>query len=145
MKQIEFSESNCVQLDQNKEIVKQYVSAFNRGDMEALRSLFAEDATIQGVFGLAPLEKAFEVWKQLISGLNMKLIIEEIIAEGEHIAVRYTEKGVFKGSFMGHSPTGKSYEIKAMEWFIIKDGKIKQRYGARDHFSQAKQIGLPLS
>jgi len=32
----------------------------------------------------------------------------------------------------------------AMEWFTIKDGRIQNRWGARDSASQARQIGLPL-
>ena len=144
MKKQNYPELSQFQQDGNKRIVLRYVAAFNEGDMEGLRCLFAEDAIVQGVFGMVPVKKAFDVWEQLVTGLKMELIIEEIIEEGEQVAVRFTEKGTFMGVFMGNAPTGKSYEIKAMEWFVIKDGKIQQRWGARDHASQAKQIGLPL-
>ncbi|AKQ47509.1 ester cyclase [Rufibacter radiotolerans] len=131
--------------EQNKDIVHQYASAFNQGNLDALVKLFAPEAEIQGVFGKAQMEKAVTVWRQLIDGLGMQLIIEEIIAEGNVVSVRYTERGTFKGIFMGHAPTGKSYEIVAMEWFKIVNGKIQQRWGARDHVAQARQIGLPLT
>lgn len=74
----------------------------------------------------------------------MQLIVEDMIAEGDVVAVRYVERGTFKGSFMGNEPTGKTYEIGAMEWFMLQDNKIRLRWGARDHASQARQIGLPL-
>jgi predicted ester cyclase len=73
------------------------------------------------------------------------LVIEEMIAEGDLVAARYTERGKFVGPFLGHAPTGKSYQLVAMEWFVVKDGKIQRRWGARDAASQARQIGLPLS
>ncbi|MFD2512578.1 ester cyclase [Pontibacter locisalis] len=133
------------QQEQNKEIVQQYADAFNDGDLDALVALFAPDAEIQGVFGKAQMERALEVWRQLVTGLGMQLTIEGMIAEGDVVAVRYTERGTFTGPFMGHEPTGKSYEVAAMEWFLIRDGKIQQRWGARDHASQARQIGLPLN
>lgn len=41
--------------------------------------------------------------------------------------------------------TGKSFEVVAMEWFEIKDGKIDRRWGARDNAAQFRQMGLPLS
>lgn len=129
---------------QNKKIVEKYVEAFNRGDLDALCALFSPDATIQGVFGKAQIEKARMVWRQLIEGLGMQLTIEEIIAEGDLVAVRYTERGTFHGKFFEHTPTGKSYELAAMEWFIIQNGLICHRWGARDHASQARQIGMPL-
>ncbi len=133
---------------ENKEnitIVNEYVNAFNSGDLDQLRSLFSEDAEIQGVFGRGLMDKITPIWKQLILGLGMQLKIEDIISEGNKVAVRYTETGTFKGEFQGNKPTGKSYELIAMEWFIIEDGKIKKRWGARDFASQAKQIGLEIN
>lgn len=75
----------------------------------------------------------------------MQLTVEDIAAEGDVVAVCYRERGTFKGPFMGNEPTGKSYELVAMEWFVIRDGKIQKRWGVRDHAAQARQIGLPLS
>ena len=49
------------------------------------------------------------------------------------------------GSFRGGPVTGKSFEVVAMEWFNIKDGKIHRRWGARDNAAQFRQMGLPLS
>jgi hypothetical protein len=31
-----------------------------------------------------------------------------------------------------------------MEWFVIKDGRIHRRWGARDSAAQFRQMGLPL-
>ena len=45
----------------------------------------------------------------------MQLQIEEIIAEGELVAVRYTETGIFKAAAFGQEPTGKSYMLIAMK------------------------------
>ena len=39
------------QLEANKAVVRRYVDAFNRAAFEELRSVFAEDATVQGVLG----------------------------------------------------------------------------------------------
>jgi predicted ester cyclase len=90
------------------------------------------------------MDKVIPIWRSLHENLAMHLTIDEMIAEGETVAVRYTERGTFRGPFQGHEPTDQSYEMVAMEWFVIKDGKIQQRWGARDHAAQARQIGLPL-
>lgn len=125
-----------------KEVVRQYVDAFNRGDLPGLRALLAEDAEIQGVMGKGLFEKISPVWKQLIEGYNMQLRIDGMIAEGDTVAVRYTETGTFTRPAFGHEPTGKSYELVAMEWFEIEGGKIKRRWGARDSASQLRQLGI---
>jgi predicted ester cyclase len=130
--------------DANKHVVLRYVAAFNAADYDTLRHVFAGDAVIQGVLGQGGLEFAVPIWKELHHAFALRLTVEEIIAEGEVVAVRYTERGTFNHSFRGQSPTGKSYELVAMEWFLLRDGKIKQRWAARDAAAQARQIGLTL-
>lgn len=125
-----------------KQVVRQYVDAFNRGDLPGLRALLADDAEIQGVMDKGIFEKISHVWQQLIEGYNMQLRIDGMIAEGDTVAVRYTETGTFTRPAFGQEPTGKSYELVAMEWFEIEGGKIKRRWGARDSASQLRQLGI---
>lgn len=131
--------------EQAKDVVRQYVDAFNRGDLGALKALLAEDAEIQGVLGRGVFEKIEPIWRQLIEGYGMRLEIKSLIAEGNTVAARYQETGTFKAPAFGREPTGKSYELVAMEWFEIEAGKIKRRWGARDAASQARQLGIPLN
>lgn len=127
-----------------KQIVRAYVAAFNQGDLEALRALFAEDALNLGILSKGLMDKVLPVWRQLIEGYGMHLTIEAMVAEGNTVAVLYTERGTFRAAAFGHSPTGKSYKLLAMEWFVIVDGKIQRRWGARDAASQARQLGISL-
>ncbi len=114
------------------------------GDLDALRTLFASDAVIQGVLKKGQMDEILPIWQALHEGLAAHLTIDDMIAEGDVVAVRYTERGTFRGPFLGHQPTGKSYQLVAMEWLVVRDGKIQQCWGARDAASQAEQIGLSL-
>jgi predicted ester cyclase len=127
-----------------KEVVLQYVDAFNQGDLIRLQSLLAADAEIQGVFGNGLFKKIEPVWRQLIEGYGMQLSVQSMLAEGNVVAVRYIESGTFQAPAFGNQPTGRSYELVAMEWFEIETGKIKRRWGSRDSASQARQLGIPL-
>jgi steroid delta-isomerase-like uncharacterized protein len=129
----------------NKAVVLRYVDAFNRGDLQALRALLADDAQIQGVMGEGLFERIEPVWRQLIEGYGMQLQVEELVAEGHLVAARFTETGTFKRPAFGHEPTGQSYTLVAMEFFEIRDGKIQRRWGARDAASQMRQLGIALS
>lgn len=132
------------QLEQNKQVVREYVDAFNRGDLEGLKELFTPGAVIQGVLRKGGMDEILPIWGELIEGLGIQLEVEELVAEGDLVAARYTERGTFRAPFFGNQPTGRSYELVAMEFFVVRDGKIHQRWGARDAASQARQIGLPL-
>jgi steroid delta-isomerase-like uncharacterized protein len=131
--------------EQNKQTVLAYVDAFNRGDMDELRALFTDDALVYGVLGWGGMDQVVPIWREIKAAFELQLTVEEIISEGDGVAVRYIERGTSCGSFRGGPVTGKSFEVVAMEWFILKGGKIHRRWGARDYASQMRQMGLPLS
>ena len=128
----------------NRKVVLAYIDAFNRGDVEAMRPLFTDDAQVYGVLGWGGLEQVVPIWREIKSAFNIKLQVESMVTEDDIVAVRYVERGTSVGSFRGGPVTGKSFEVVAMEWFEIKDGKIHRRWGARDNAAQMRQMGLPL-
>ncbi len=97
--------------------------------------------------GAAPISPELIHWfaalgVPLIEGYGMQLEIQGLVAEGNVVAARYRETGIFRAPAFGNAPTGKSYELVAMEWFVIENGKIQRRWGARDAASQARQLGI---
>lgn len=126
----------------NKQVVLGYVEAFNRGDMEALRQLFTPDALVYGVLGWGSLDQVIPIWREIKEAFAIKLQVDTLISEDNMVAVRYSERGTSVGVFRGQPATGKSFEVVAMEWFIIKDGKIHRRWGARESAAQFRQMGL---
>jgi hypothetical protein len=53
------------------------------------------------------------------------------------------ESGRFQGTFRGLSgeqPTGRTYQVVAMEWFELKGDLIAKRCGARDFDAIKKQV-----
>ncbi len=131
--------------EQIKSPVLEYVSAFNRGDVEGVCRCFAPDALVYGVLGWREIAKARPIWEQLVGCFQMSLQVESIVAEGSIVAVRYTERGKFVAPFRGLEPTGKPYEIVAMEWFEIGEKGIVRRWGARDSAAISRQMGIPLT
>ncbi len=129
-------------MDQNKAIVQAYADAFNRGDFDAIMALCTPDVTIQGVLGQGSWDTILPIWRDLHEAYGLTLHIEELICEGDQVAARYTERGTFRKAFRGVEPTHKSYELVAMEWFLLRDGKIARRWGARDSASMARQLGI---
>lgn len=131
--------------EENKSVVLRYVEAFNHEDYETLRRLFTPDALVYGVLGWGEIKKAIPIWKEIHAAFGLRLQVEALAAEGDTVAARYTERGTSVGEFRGQAPTGKSFEVVAMEWFTIKDGLIHRRWGARDSASQFRQMGLSLA
>ena len=131
-------------LQQDKAVVLAYVDAFNRGDLEGLCRLIAPDAQVWGVLGFGGMDVVRPIWKDLIECLKVKQRVETMVAEGDTVAVRYVESGTSMRAFRGLGPIGKSCELVAMEWFVVKGGLIHRRWGARDFASQSRRPGFPL-
>ena len=130
---------------QNRAIINAYVDAFNRGDIDGVCQHFSPDAEIFGVLARGGLDQAVPIWEQLVRCFKMNLQVEAMVAEGDAVAVRFIERGTFSSSFRGMPPTGKPYEVIAMEWFVLREGKITQRWGARDSTAIFRQMGIPLT
>ena len=129
-------------MNQAKQVVLAYVDAFNRGDLEGVCGLFTEDALVWGVLGWGTIEQARPIWKGLIECLQMQLQVDGIVGEDNTVAVRYTERGKSVREFRGDGPTGRSYEITAMEWFEVQGDRIHRRWGARDSGAMNRQLGF---
>lgn len=128
--------------DANAQVVRANVDAFNRGDSETLRHLFTPDALIYGVLGAGGLDAVIPIWKELHDAFDIELRVDALVAQDNTVVARYTERGASVGAFRGQGPTGRSYEIVAMEWFAMRDGLIHRRWAARDAAAQARQMGL---
>ena len=129
----------------NKAVVRHYVDAFNAKDTDALFKLFATDAAIETPAGPMTLKDSAPLWRGEVESLGTTLTIESMLAEGDTVAVRYTERGTSRAPFFQHPATNRSYAIVAMEWFQLRDGRIVRRWDARDLASQAKQLGRDVA
>ena len=130
--------------DANKQVVLQYVEAFNNGDSDTLGKLFAPEAQIFGVLGWGGLDKAIPIRQELHESFAINLHVEDMVAEGNVVAARYTERGASLKAFRGQPATNKSYEIVAMEWFVIENNRISRRWGARDSAAQFRQMEISI-
>ena len=120
-----------------------YVAAFNAGDWDAMRGIFTEDARIWGVLGYGGLDEVEPIWRELHDGLAMRLDPVAVAVDGNTVVLRYRETGRFAGHFRGlatHEPTGRPYEITAMEWFELEGHRIARRWGARDSAAITRQV-----
>ena len=70
------------------------------------------------------------------------IVIGELIAEGDKVAVHFTESGTMKGSLMGMEATGKQFTVPAIEIYRFANGKITEMWVARDTASIMKQLGV---
>jgi steroid delta-isomerase-like uncharacterized protein len=72
---------------------------------------------------------------------DIQWTLEEMIAEGDKVAARFTMRGTHQGSFHGVPPTGKKIEVKAMNFYCLAGGQFVEEHGQPDLLSLLQQIG----
>ena|SRR5438552_596550 len=72
---------------------------------------------------------------------DIQWTLEEVIAEADKVAARFTMRGTHQGTFLGVAPTGKKIEVKAMNFYRLSDGKIIEEHGLPDLLGLLQQVG----
>jgi predicted ester cyclase len=67
--------------------------------------------------------------------------IEEVIAEGERVAVRFRLTGTHSGSLMGQPPSGSRIDAGAIALMRISAGKVAELRAEFDQMGLMQQIG----
>jgi steroid delta-isomerase-like uncharacterized protein len=127
----------------DKALVTRFVDEFwCKGNLAAADELMAPDAVIHqpavgGVAGLkafnTAIRAAFPDWYSTA---------EELIAEGDRVAERWTGRGTHRGEFQGIPPTGKQVAVPGVVFYRIRDGRIIEFRGSFDMLSMLQQLGV---
>jgi predicted ester cyclase len=72
---------------------------------------------------------------------DLRLTVEQQIAEGDWVASRITARGTHLGRWMGIEPTGKAIEITGVNLDRVVDGRIVEHGGAANMLEGMLGIG----
>lgn len=129
----------------NKEIARRiYEEVLNKRDLDLLDELvdpgYIEHDPLPGQgTGLAGIKDRYQM---LFDGLDPTFTIEDVIAEGDKVVVRWTNSGTNVGDFLGIPATGKSFGIAGVDIYRVAGGKLVEHWHVVDMFTQMQQLGL---
>jgi steroid delta-isomerase-like uncharacterized protein len=72
---------------------------------------------------------------------DIQWTLEEMVAEGDKIAARFTMRGTHRGTFFGIPPTGKTISVQAMNIYRLSGGQFVEEHGQPDMLGLLQQIG----
>jgi steroid delta-isomerase-like uncharacterized protein len=134
-----------VSAEENKALVRRFVEEFwNEGNAATADELMAIDAEIHmptgEVVSLDELKSFAATWRG--SFPDWHSTFEELIAEGDRVAERWTGRGTHRGELQGIAPTGKRVEAPGSVFYRIVGGKIVEFRGQLDLMSLMQQLGV---
>jgi steroid delta-isomerase-like uncharacterized protein len=133
--------------EENKAIMRRYFEgAWEQGDLELLDELLAPDyvnhnpATPDMPTGPEGVKGVVSMFRSGIPDLTV--VIEDMIAEGDKVATRYTLEGTHEGELFGVPPTGKRLSIKSMTVERVSEGRIRDHWRVTDSLEMMQQLGV---
>jgi steroid delta-isomerase-like uncharacterized protein len=136
--------------DKLKTAVQQVIEeAWNKGNFDVLEKTTAEGY----VYHIPPFPdvKGLEGYKQRIKDYrsafpDLKISVDEVIVQGNTVAVRWTLTGTHKGQIptLPIPPTGKKVVLKGCDMSHWKDGKNIEEWNYADFLGYLKQLGFKV-
>jgi len=131
-------------LSDNKSIIlRAEAELWNKGNLAAADELYSESFVCHFVIGeewrgvqgikdvVAQHRHSFPDWNEKV---------DDIIAEGDRVVIRFTSTGTQQGEFAGIDPTGKKVTIREVAIFRLAGGKIVEQWGMPDIHGLLNQL-----
>jgi steroid delta-isomerase-like uncharacterized protein len=84
------------------------------------------------------VQKAFEEMYKAFP--DLKIQVQQIVAEGDLVVARVSMVGTHKGPYMGMAATGKPFRMGGIDMVRVKNGKATERWGYFDVMALQQQL-----
>ena len=135
-------------VEENKENIRRHVDEiWHKGNMDAVDELIAPNWVLRnpvgdditGIDGFKQMATS-----QRTSFPDIHFAIDNMIGEGDYVAVQYTSTGTFTNKMGDIEPTGKKYEQPIVIIYRFEGGKQAETLISYNQLSMFQQLGIPI-
>jgi len=129
-----------------KALTRRFIEEWNKGKaaaMAVIDEMYATNFVSHGdkdVRGIKNVKKSTS--EEFTAFPDLHFTIDDMVAEGNKVAMRITMTGTHKGEYMGAPPTNKKITIRAIAIERFAGGKIVEEWGQTDTLGLMQQLGL---
>lgn len=127
--------------EQNKRAIRRlYEDVISGGHLDALAELVAEGyAGPHGARGPRAFASTIEELRAAFP--DLRYTIEDVVAEGDRVAARWTWSGTHEGTFRAFAPTHARVKSKGTVIHRMTDGKVAETWVETDRLGFLEQMG----
>ncbi|MEA2466567.1 MAG: hypothetical protein QOJ57_693 [Thermoleophilaceae bacterium] len=128
----------------NAELVRSLHEALlSERDVDVLDRFFAEEFTSHNnppgfPSGVAGVKQFFAMFRDAFP--DAAVTIDELVADGDRVAVATTLTGTHQGDLMGIEPTGRTVAVTGIDIVRVDGGKIVEHRGLTDIVGLMRQL-----
>jgi steroid delta-isomerase-like uncharacterized protein len=130
----------------NKTIARNFLDGFNGKGLASVEEWVAPNFTNIDP-GTPPLPAGPEGYRLLINGYrtafpDLQMTVDDIVAEGDKVAVRWTARGNNTGPLMNMPASGKAATVTGISILTISGGKVAEQRSNWDTLGMLQQFGV---
>jgi len=130
----------------HSETMRTAYDRINAGDIDGFGDMIADDFAEHEDMGDAAAGKAgvLDFFRSLRSAFpDLRMEVEDVIAEGDKAVARFRATGTHQGEFMGIPPTGRSVDIAGIDIMRFDGaGLVCEHWGVTDTMAMMQQLGV---
>jgi steroid delta-isomerase-like uncharacterized protein len=141
---------NPVTAEANKLVMSRFVEFINTASETLATELISPDAIFYVPGRAEPMRGPagyLSIIQMMRGGFpDIQWILEEMVAEGNKVAARFTMRGTHRGMFFGVPPSGNEISVQALNLYRLSQGQFVEERGQPDMLALLQQIGaLPAA
>ncbi len=126
----------------NQILLEKYLDAYNQGALDQLDELVSENYIHHNNGNNLTLAQFKRGATWLRNGMpDFRINVEDMVSEGDKVAVRFIGYGTHASSLLGETPTQKTISIHGITIYRIENGRIAEDWEAMDEHDFMNQIG----
>ncbi len=133
-------------VENNKAVAQRIYDAINQGNLDLFDELisadFVEHEEFPGLPSIGPEAPKAALGMFRAAFPDLRFTPNEMIAEGDRVAVRATMTGTHQGEFMGIPPTTKSCNVQVFDILEFRGDKATAHWGVMDQVAMMEQLGI---
>lgn len=129
----------------NKALVQRWFEeVWNKRRAAAIDEMFAPGGVVHGLGPVAYDAEGFKAFHTtfLEAFPTLRVTVEDMVAEGDRVAYRFTADVLHGGGSLGFAATNKPARFEGMGIARIKDGKIAEGWNVLDQLGMMTQLGV---
>jgi steroid delta-isomerase-like uncharacterized protein len=130
----------------NKSLARRVMDElWTKGNLAAIDQLYSDNCVFhdlgspEDIRGHEGLKQFARMWRTALPDLQCKA--EDVLAEGDEVAIRWVAQGTHKGDLMGIAPTGKKVTFRGIQMQRISKGRIEEEWVAFNTLGMLQEIG----
>ena len=106
--------------------------------------LYAENVVLHGYAGVEPgLESVKRYYEAFWAAFpDARTRAEDVVEQGDKMAVRFVIEGTHRGPFLNMAPTGRTVSFEGMTILQFRSGKCIERWSVTNSISLLAQLGV---